>query len=160
MLLLILLILLAYCIIATMYWSNCSLTRQTTSTVSDIVVITCLCLSNMTIEILWLGSCLRTLISVFYRRTLFLVTVCQLFFTVLMTEWLNEWPYLTLRGFSCEQKRSCTIDPVNNATMGDDGCPGVGKYLQVRYNCIQGMRVSVVEYLPNIVVKVKVKVCI
>ena len=41
------------------YWSNCSLTRQTT----DIVVITCLCLSNMTIEILWLGSCLRTLIT-------------------------------------------------------------------------------------------------
>jgi len=31
--------------------SNSSLTRQTTSTISDIVVITCLCLSNMMIEI-------------------------------------------------------------------------------------------------------------
>jgi len=39
-------------------------TRQTTSTISEIVVITCLCLSNVTIEILWLGSCLRTLISI------------------------------------------------------------------------------------------------
>jgi len=69
-----------------MYWSNCSLTRQTTSTISDIVVIACLCLSNMTIEILWLGSCLRTLISIVVYCSQLQFVNCFYSFN----EWMNE----------------------------------------------------------------------
>jgi len=71
-----------------MSWSNCSLT----STISDIVVIPCLCLSNMTIEILWLGSCLRTLICIFLSPYIVLSCSLSTVFTVLMNERMTKNP--------------------------------------------------------------------
>ena len=49
---------------------------------------TCLCLSNMTIEILLLGSCLRTLISI----AVFSCSQLQFVnFFYSFNEWMNEW---------------------------------------------------------------------